>query len=674
MMPRNPHRQPQQASSTRALDVLDLMQDPQLRLADRPWMLRTASHLLLNPGDPYLQESFRNGVEERLYSAASSSDAFYANYPPLGAHLSGDLVVVKLPSHVLPMRIDALGRNLAVVGPTGSGKTSLVILLLAQLAPRARVIVIDRKRELRKLAGVPQLGAFWTVLHWLQLSLALLQPPPGIAVDVWVSEVVSLVARSYSLYASQRLLLETLLRVYRKHGGNATLKHWLAEVNAFEAGRGFREQGYKEAARAVLVDLLHSVPGLKFAQTNLLEILFSQPNGGVVIECDSLPVQHYSFMVSYFLRWLYTWRLHSRSYEPQIVLVLDDATIALEEARDREAPGGVSPLAESMFMGRGLGLGVLCATHSWSTTSTRIRHNTETMIICGAQGDDLRSLSTAMGLTPEQANSLRVLQRGEAVVYAPSTWPAAVKGSYPLVASQIDDVELQARARAFMSKVVIIEETDKSSDPKPQDNLTPQMLRFLHAAAFHALLSLTSLYRESSLDRTQGKSVLSALHALGLVVPHRVSSGKRGGHMYFIEVTEQGWLELEQRGFSRSPKPTKGGFLHNLAALALEHDGKKQNCKVHFEAQVNAVFVDVLWQFPDGRLEAYQIGLSNPRYEAEKLHELVQAGGVASVVLITKDKVFLKKVNALLKGGLSDEQEQKLTLRCLGDLLNCDRE
>ncbi|KAA0219501.1 MAG: hypothetical protein EDS66_17605 [Planctomycetota bacterium] len=153
-----------------------------------------------------------------------------------------------------------------------------------------------------------------------------------------------------------------------------------------------------------------------------------------------------------------------------------------------------------------------------------------------------------------------------------------------------------------------------------------------------------------------------------------MSSGKRGGHLYFIEVTEQGWLELEQRGFSRSPKPTKGGFLHNLAALALEHDGKKQNCKVHFEAQVNGVFVDVLWQSPEGRLQAHQIGLSNPKYEAQKLEQLLLASGVSEVVLITKDKVFLKKVNALLKGGLSDEQEQKLTLRCLGDLLNCDRE
>ncbi|MCG3132877.1 MAG: hypothetical protein FLDDKLPJ_03743 [Phycisphaerae bacterium] len=655
------------------LDLLQWAQNPLLRLADRPWLLRTAGQLQKFPEDPYLEEPLRMGVEQQTWKAASSQDAFYANYPPLQVELPGDLALAQLPGgRVLGMSVAALLRNAAVVGPTGSGKTSMLLLLLSQLALKARILVIDRKRELRRLAGVPQFGQLWTVLSWRELALALLQPPPGVPVEVWAAELVSLIARSYSLYASQRPMLELLLETYKAQGGQACLEHWEQRVRSWMPGKGYREAGYKEAMLWVLVQMRLSASAFRFARSNLLELLFSPEEGGVVIELDSLPVEHYAFFVSYLLRWLYTWRLHSRVCTPSVVFCLDDATIALEEARDREAPGGVAPLAESLFMGRGLGMGVVAVSHAYSTTSSRIRHNTESLIVCGAQGDDLRSLATAMGLTPEQAGALRVLQRGEVVVCVPSTWPAAVKGVYPLISAHVNDFELRAGAEVFLSKVIAAEAAKATPDKQARETLTPDRLRLLSAAAFHPLLNLTALYREASLDRASGKSVLSALHALGFVVPHRVSSGKRGGHGVFVEVTEQGWQELIERGFSRPDKPTKGGFLHNLAALALEFDGRRQGCKVHFEAQVNAVFVDVLWQSPEGRLQAHQIGLSNPRYEADKLLQLLQASGVASVVLIAKDKVFQEKVSTLLRGKLS-EDEPRLTLRCLGDVLNSER-
>ena len=654
------------------LELLQWAQNPSLRLADRPWLLRTAGQLLKFPEDPYLQEPLRMGVEQQTWKAASSQDAFYANYPPLQVELPGDLALAQLPGgRVLGMSVAALLRNAAVVGPTGSGKTSMLLLLLSQSALKARIVVIDRKRELRRLAGVPHFGERWTVLNWQRLGLALLQPPPGVQVDVWAAELVSLIARSYPLYASQRPMLELLLVTCKARGDNACLEAWEQRVRAWNTGKGFREAGYKEAMLWVLVHLRQGAPVFRFARSNFLGLLFAG-SGGVVIEVDALPVEHYAFFVSYLLRWLYLWRLHSRTSEPRVLFCLDDSTMAVEETRDRESPGNVSPLAESMFMGRGLGMGVLFVTHSWGTTSSKIRHNTESLMVCGAQGEDLRTLSVAMGLSLEQANALRVLQRGETVAYVPSVWPSAVKGVYPYLSANVDEFELSSRADAFLKQVVAVESA-RPSDEKPQDTLTPEMLRFLHAAAFHSLLNLTALYHEASLDRTSGKSVLSALHALGFVVPHRVSSGKRGGHLYFIEVTAQGWLELQGRGFSRPEKPTKGGFLHNLTALALEHDGRKQGCKVHFEAQVNGVFVDVLWQSPEGRLQAHQIGLSNPKYEAQKLEQLLQASGVASVLLIAKDKVFLDKVSSLLKGRLSQDAEQRLTLRCLGDVLNRKR-
>lgn len=294
-----------------ALDIFQLLKTPELRVADKPWMLHAGALLVQNPDDPYLQELFSLGVDAQVRAAVETCDPLYPNYPGLAEHLDFDIGILELPDgRLFGIPFEACFRNIGIPGPTGTGKSSVLRLVLSQVALRARVVLIDRKRSLRELAGLPILGEYWLVLPWTSLKLALLQAPTGVPREVWASELVSLIARSYSLYASQRPMLELLHKAYSADGAQANPESWERQVRGWQCGRGFREQGYKEAMLWTLVNLRQSVPVFNFAKSNLLELLFSE-RGGVVVEVDSLPTEHYAFFVSYLLRWIYLRRLHA---------------------------------------------------------------------------------------------------------------------------------------------------------------------------------------------------------------------------------------------------------------------------------------------------------------------------------------------------------------------------
>lgn len=351
-----------------------------------------------------------------------------------------------------------------------------------------------------------------------------------------------------------------------------------------------------------------------------------------------------------------------------VVVGIDDGTVALEAERDRNAPGGISPLAEACFMGRGEGIAVIWAAHAFGSVSPQVRHNTETLIIPGAQGDDLQALARAIGANAEQTARLLTLQRGEAVVFARSLWPAPVFGFFPYVTCKVDERVLQERAERFLRRVVAEPGGKPAAAPKTE-RIPAEALRLLIEAAFHCFLGLTVLYTRAGLDRMAGRRAGEQLHALGVVRPHKFSSGQRGGLLILLEVTDEGWKELSARGFERPLSPTKGGFEHNTVALAIEELGHRGGDEVRFERLLNGVFADVTRQSPDGQLCAFQIGLGDPKREAANLKKLASAGGVNEAVLVVKDKKFLANVSALLKGKLTAEEEAKVRLCCVGEIL-----
>jgi hypothetical protein len=311
MSPRNDQR-PSEPRWPSPSEIVQQIRKPQMRAADDPLLMRAATRAIRHPGNPHVQQLFSRRMERQAWKAALTMDPYYGAYPPLTTPYSFDLFAVDLPDgRPFGLSIDSAFRNIGVVGPTGKGKSSMLRLLLIQLVALGCVIVFDRKRELRMLAGIPHWGQHWFVLSWTELKLSLLQPPVGVSREIWFTEIVSLIARSYSLYASARPLLELLHRAHQVQGEDVNLSSWIKQLRSWEPGKGFREQGYKESSLAVLTSLRRSVGILDYAKSNCIELLFSAQRG-LIIETDTLPVEHVAFFVSLLIRFAYLWRLHAK--------------------------------------------------------------------------------------------------------------------------------------------------------------------------------------------------------------------------------------------------------------------------------------------------------------------------------------------------------------------------
>lgn len=310
MTKRNKSHSPQSVSLDR-YQILKMVRDPGIRAADDPMLMRSAITAIRQPDNSLAQEHFVRRVERQVWKRAINPDPFYIASPPLTSSYSFDIYNMHLADgRPFGLTLDSMFRTTALVGHHGAGKSTKLLLLLAQLCLMACVIVFDRKRELRNLAGVKGLSRRWLVLHWTDLRIALLQSPSGVPLDAWFTEIVSLVARNYSLHASSRPLLELLHRAHAVDGDKANLSSWIQQLRNWQPGKGFREAGYRESALAVLTSLHRCRGVFDYAKSNCLELMFGQARG-IVIEVDNLPTDHYSFFVSFLIRALYLSRLHS---------------------------------------------------------------------------------------------------------------------------------------------------------------------------------------------------------------------------------------------------------------------------------------------------------------------------------------------------------------------------
>jgi hypothetical protein len=210
--------------------------------------------------------------------------------------------------------IDQLLRNLGILGPTGSGKTTLMAVLLSHplLLQTTRVVVFVKKPELRHLATIPELGGLVVVLRRSDLAFCLAEPPGGVPEPAWTNEFVRLTAQCYARFSAQRLLGDIVNDLMANHpaGVYPTLRQIAAVLDAFKPRWGSREAQYKESILWVVKDLLNCTGDLwDYSSSDFLENLFQTP-GLAIIELQDLPQEHFTFIATYLMRWIYFRRLY----------------------------------------------------------------------------------------------------------------------------------------------------------------------------------------------------------------------------------------------------------------------------------------------------------------------------------------------------------------------------
>jgi hypothetical protein len=301
-------------------EIYGLWNTDELRLGDNPSYAGIARLAMNDPNDPDIHELLGLLVRGKAGEALASGDPFWGNYPPRrGVQMAADSVVVgTLPTgQEIGFAPQSATANVGILGATGRGKSTLLKKLVVQLAQGRCVVTVEKKKELRHLSRLPGLRGRVTVLKYTELILSLVQPPPGVSEQKWATELTKVVAGCYGRQGAERLMLQILMDLLasRKPSLYPTLRELVAAVDEFKPRFGMREAAYKESIEWVLQDMLNSTDGIfDYSSSDLVEKLFSSP-GLTIIEAETLPAEHYLFLVTYLMRWLYVHRLSEKERE-----------------------------------------------------------------------------------------------------------------------------------------------------------------------------------------------------------------------------------------------------------------------------------------------------------------------------------------------------------------------
>jgi DNA-binding MarR family transcriptional regulator len=374
-----------------------------------------------------------------------------------------------------------------------------------------------------------------------------------------------------------------------------------------------------------------------------------------------------------------------------VLFVGEDFTGGVHHQRDHETPGGIGPIPECMFMGQALYIGIWLVVHSFSILGELVRQNTQSIFIFGGPDEDSRLLFGRLGLDERQAQKLRNLRAGEFVCVNPPLFDKAVYANFSpqQVPESCDELLRQQVLAKFMAQVKTTppvsfsafkqQKTETPTASTTEDSskhpgtLDPHALELMILSVTGPIKPLTKLYDMLQVSRPTGVKLTKRLEAIGFICIHTFATGKRGGKISLVEVTEAGWDILNKCGVFKKKNKTNGSWEHETAAAAIEVYARKNNETVDFEIDVGGVRVDVRSTDPmGGRQTLYNIGVSSVERECDSIERYIKlpAANNASFILVVRDPDFSRKVEAELKRrGISDDAAKKVTIKLFTDYL-----
>lgn len=175
-----------------------------------------------------------------------------------GAFTIGTIVYPGIAPYPVRVGRDELLRHMFILGPTGTGKSTLLLGLLTQLLPVVPVMIFDFKRNYRCLLARHHVVVFTVGRATAPLRLNALRPPPGVVFEEWAGALADIIGTSYLLLQGARnVLANALLEARRQRGEQATLRdaHDLITTTLHITRSGSRRYGWLESTARTLDEL-----------------------------------------------------------------------------------------------------------------------------------------------------------------------------------------------------------------------------------------------------------------------------------------------------------------------------------------------------------------------------------------------------------------------------------
>lgn len=250
-----------------------------------------------------------------------------------GEYTIGNVIYPGLPAYPFRIKRNELLRHVLLLGPSGTGKSTLLLGLLEQLlADGTSCTVFDFKRNYRTLLHAPHSDRVLILTvgrDVAPLHLNALTPPEGVEFSQWAEALADICSAAYLLLQGARnVLKEALMRAYQADQASATLKnaHKLLELELRSARVGSRRYGWLESAVRTLQELSQTAFGQALNSTTNagLHTLLDRP---VVFELEGLGDDQKRFFCLFVLQSVLLLRKHGGAAREQLqhVLVFDES-------------------------------------------------------------------------------------------------------------------------------------------------------------------------------------------------------------------------------------------------------------------------------------------------------------------------------------------------------------
>ncbi|MEM0246951.1 MAG: DUF87 domain-containing protein [Desulfurococcaceae archaeon] len=280
----------------------------------------------------------------------------------------------KTSSHPVGVKIEDLYRHVAIIGPTGRGKTTLLSSIIEQIVAEnlVNVVVMDFKGDLKKYLP----GKVLDSLTPDKAPINILEKPAEMENADWRALVVE--ALAYASGASREAVLKALLTI-ESEGKRGFINHYHVSV---------------------------LLPFIEFLRNRAdHSLLISQLGKSTLVDVGGYGTVFQNAYVSMCIG-LIRYLLLNKKEKLQMILAIDDAWRILQ----------LKTLTEIVREGRSKELGVIISTQSPGDLPDEIAENTYNVVLFGSRSKEyLEKAEKLIGVKGDLATLLTKLSIGEAL-------------------------------------------------------------------------------------------------------------------------------------------------------------------------------------------------------------------------------------------------------------------
>lgn len=512
----------------------------------------------------------------------------------------GDVSYPGVPPYPFRIRRNELLRHVFILGPTGTGKSTLLLNLLVQVqAAGVPFMVFDFKRNYRTLLAAPahdDLVVFTVGRTTAPLHLNALTPPPGVEFEEWADALADIISTSYLLMQGARnVLKEALLQAHARNGAAATLAHAhaLLQADLERTKAGSRRYGWLESSTRSLEELTKGNFGRALNTSHhTISALLTRP---VVFELQGFGDDQKRFFCLFFLQAILLLRKNATSAREHLqhALIFDEG----HNVFPRERQGEVSVPARLAREVREYGEAIIAATQQADVSESLIANSGFKFILRCDYPRDVTFASQLLQVKPEWLPKLPLgtgIARLPVRFYSPFLFTFGVQ---PIKNTTIPDAVVHEQwTRHF---------TEPPSAPTIQAAAASEReFALLQDVATRPVSTITMRYERLGWNYRAGNAVKDSVIAAGLARFEPVATPT--AQVKILSLTDRGRDLLQRAGISVA-RSRHGGAEHEYwkmmvrerlerLGFAVEEEfpvGAGKTVDVYAEGNGRKVFVEV---------------------------------------------------------------------------------